>query len=276
MHIETRGSGAPLVLIHGFGVDHRILLPLDDAIAARGGWRRIYVDLPGMGRSPIGDIASAEDLVIELADTVRGAIGDEPFALLGNSYGGMLARRLAHDFGEQVMGFATLAGVFVAKHGERTAPPRTVLHEDAAIFEGVPGAVADGYRGFAVWQSAAGLENFIETVQPGIELVDQAGLERIAENYAFEVEPEDQASVPFSKPALFIAGRQDDVVGYTDAWRRLDHYPRGSFLVLDAAGHNIIGEQLGLVAAAVGEWLDRVAAFRADAPNGPRDRPASA
>jgi len=260
VHIETRGEGTPLILIHGFGVDHRILLPLDAALAARGGWRRIYVDLPGMGGSPLGDVAGSEDMARAVADAVREAVGDEPFAVLGNSYGGMMARRLAHDFGEQVLGLATLAGVFIATHSERTAPPRTVLHEEPGIFDGVEPRVAQGYREFAVWQSAAGLENFVDTVQPGVDSVDQAGLERIAGNYAFDVEPEDAASAPFSKPAVFITGRQDEVVGYVDAWRRLDHYPRASLLVLDAAGHNIIGEQFGLVTAAVGEWLDRVRA----------------
>jgi hypothetical protein len=32
MHVLERGAGAPLVLLHGFSVDHRILLPLDPAI----------------------------------------------------------------------------------------------------------------------------------------------------------------------------------------------------------------------------------------------------
>ncbi|WP_344751370.1 alpha/beta hydrolase [Gryllotalpicola koreensis] len=258
MHSETRGEGTPLVLIHGFGVDHRILLPLDETIAAHGGWRRIYVDLPGMGQTPIGEVASTEDVARALTDAVREAVGDEPFAVLGNSYGGMLARRLAHDFGEQVLGLATLAGVFVAKHGARTAPPRTVLHEEPALFDGVPEKTATGYRDFAVWQSAAGLANYVETVEPGVEAIDQPALERIAQNYAFDVEPEDAASGPFTKPALFVVGRQDEVVGYVDAWRRLEHYPRASFLVLDAAGHNIIGEQFGLVGAAVTEWLERI------------------
>lgn len=47
-HIVRRGSGAPLILVHGMGVDHRLLLPLDAALEAAGGWERIYVDLPGL------------------------------------------------------------------------------------------------------------------------------------------------------------------------------------------------------------------------------------
>lgn len=263
MHIETRGEGTPLVVIHGFGVDHRIMLPLDPVLAARGGWKRIYLDLPGMGRSPIGDISSSEDMAAAVTEAVREVTGGELFAVLGSSYGGMLARRIAHELPEQVLGLATLVGVFVAEHAKRDVPERTVLHEEHEVFADAPTALRAGYRGVAVWQSAAGFENFVASVQPGLDAADEAALERVSGSYSFEVEPEDAASAPFTKPALFITGRQDEVVGYADAWRRLDHYPRASFLVLDAAGHGIIGEQPELVGAALGEWLDRVRAHAA-------------
>jgi pimeloyl-ACP methyl ester carboxylesterase len=57
---------------------------------------------------------------------------------------------------------------------------------------------------------------------------------------------------------VVIAGRQDHVTGYRDAWRILENYPRGTFTVLDRAGHNVHIEQNQLFQALVGEWLDRV------------------
>lgn len=45
MIAQVLGEGLPLVVIHGFGVDHRIMLPLEDAIEDSG-WQRIYIDLP--------------------------------------------------------------------------------------------------------------------------------------------------------------------------------------------------------------------------------------
>lgn len=62
----------------------------------------------------------------------------------------------------------------------------------------------------------------------------------------------------FEKPALFILGKQDASVGYKDAWDILDNYPRGTFAVLDRAGHNLQLEQVGLFNCLVNEWLDRV------------------
>ena len=49
------GSGLPVVAIHGNGVDHRLLLSLDDALAEAGGLERWYVDLPGFGSSDRSD-----------------------------------------------------------------------------------------------------------------------------------------------------------------------------------------------------------------------------
>lgn len=51
-HVVRRGTGVPLVMVHGNGVDHRLLLELDEVFAAPGRWERIHVDLPGFGRSP--------------------------------------------------------------------------------------------------------------------------------------------------------------------------------------------------------------------------------
>src|SRR5690625_7862512 len=92
MYVVDRGEGAPLILLHGFGVDHRLLLPLDPALAAAGEWRRLYFDLPGHGRSPLGGAASAEDLADAVEAEIVARLGTEPFAIIGNSFGGKIGR----------------------------------------------------------------------------------------------------------------------------------------------------------------------------------------
>ncbi len=78
---------------------------------------------------------------------------------------------------------------------------------------------------------------------------------------------------PFEGPSLFLCGRQDDVVGYADAWDRLEHYPRASLVVLDRAGHNVLLEQPSQSRAAVADWLGRVrdVAGPSEAGETPRD-----
>ena len=48
------------------------------------------------------------------------------------------------------------------------------------------------------------------------------------------------------------------MVGYKSAWEILDNYPRGTFAVLDRAGHFLDIEQRPLAGALTGEWLSRV------------------
>ena len=64
--------------------------------------------------------------------------------------------------------------------------------------------------------------------------------------------------MPFNRPSLFIAGRQDSMAGYSDLWRIYDNYPRATLAVLDRAGHGLMAEQAHLFEALVHEWLDRV------------------
>ena len=260
MHIEERGSGTPVVLIHGFGVDHRILLPLDPVLAAHGGWHRLYVDLPWTAGTPVGDVTSSEDVAALVVATVRERLGSTPFAVLGSSYGGMIARRVAHELRDQVLGLATVAGLWAADPDARTLPPRTVLHEDPAALVAAPPDVARGYAEMAVVQSAEGLDAYRRHVQPGVDGADEAALTLLRARYDLDAAPEDVWPEPFTQPTLVLAGRQDHVVGYVDAWRRLDHYPRASFVLLDAAGHNVHLDQPEQTAAALTAWLDRLRA----------------
>ena len=75
--------------------------------------------------------------------------------------------------------------------------------------------------------------------------------------YAFSFDV-DRLNEKFNNPTLILLGRQDSSVGYKDAWSILDNYPRGTFAVLDKAGHNLQIEQKNLFNSLVNEWLERV------------------
>jgi pimeloyl-ACP methyl ester carboxylesterase len=257
MFVHEVGSGTPLVLLHGFGVDHRILLPLEPALERAGGWQRLYVDLPGATGSPNDNVSSAQQVAEAAMAEVQSLVGTEPFAILGNSFGAMIGRYIAHELRSQVLGLATLAGVFVSPSGDRALPTRVVLRRDSQVVP-VLGDVLDDYREMAVVESVQGANAFLEYVLPGVRGAHQADLERIAESYALTREPEDAHPTPFLQPSLHITGRQDHVVGYRDAWNRIEHYPHATFVTLDAAGHNVHLEQPKLCAALVRDWLARI------------------
>ena len=88
-------------------------------------------------------------------------------------------------------------------------------------------------------------------------MADTDALERIGERYAF-ASGVDAGGDPFTGPSLIVCGRQDSVVGWRDALRLPDRFPRATFAVLDTAGHNLEGERPDLLRELVDDWLDRV------------------
>ncbi len=88
LYRETGGSGPPLVLLHGWGMNLRVFDPLRAALAAH--YTVTALDLPGHGRSawPQG-LDAAQQLELLAAQVPRGA------TLVGWSLGGQLAMQLA-------------------------------------------------------------------------------------------------------------------------------------------------------------------------------------
>ena len=90
----TRGSGEPVIVIHGFTGSGAAMAPLADRL---DGWRRIAVDLPGHGRSPAPPEPSCygvEAMAASVA-TLAANIADRPCHIIGYSMGGRIALALA-------------------------------------------------------------------------------------------------------------------------------------------------------------------------------------
>ena len=113
VHYAKYGRGTPVLALHGAGVDHReIAGALEPIFRDVPGFRRLYPDLPGMGRTPAPETINSNDDVLDiLLGLIDGAIGDEPLLVMGQSYGGYLARAVASRRPEQVVGLALICPV---------------------------------------------------------------------------------------------------------------------------------------------------------------------
>jgi 3-oxoadipate enol-lactonase len=93
LHCVATGAGRDLVLLHPVGLDHTFWGSL--AKAASESRRVVAVDLRGHGRSPA---AGRETAIDDYADDVHAAIERHcrgPAAVLGLSFGGMVAQLVA-------------------------------------------------------------------------------------------------------------------------------------------------------------------------------------
>ena len=250
-----RDAGRTLVLLHGFTPDHRLMTgAFEPVVAGRPGWRRIYLDLPGMGctKAP-GHIASTDDVFSVVLDAIEELVEGE-YAVAGESYGGYLARGLVAEHRRRVTGMALVCPMLIAEHRARDVPPHRVMHRDA-FCETLPRG--SEFDETTVVQTEETYRRVQEEIVPGVVVADTAAVERIQQRWAGSFPREPEGST-YDGPVLIFTGRQDSSTGYRDAWPLLDHYPHATFAVLDGAGHNGHIEQAGPFNMLVQEWLDRV------------------
>ncbi|WP_220201004.1 alpha/beta fold hydrolase [Reticulibacter mediterranei] len=259
VYYESCGSGLPILLIHGYMPDHRVMKGcMEPLFVQRSGWQRIYLDLPGMGQTPSNEhIKSTDDLLDVVVDFIDAVIPGHSFLIAGTSYGGYLSRGVLRRKFDQVAGMALICPVIFGDRSQRDLPPRTVIVENARLLAELVPADAEEYSSLAVVQNEENWQRFRDEILSGMSIADEAFLQRISQRYSYTFDV-DVLPQPFSKPVVILAGRQDQVTGYRDAWRILENYPRGTFAVLDRAGHNAHIEQHHLFQVLVGEWLDRV------------------
>ncbi len=233
------------------------MLPLAEWIGDAP-WRLVLLDLPWAESAARGaTVSSTREVAYGVLAEIDDHLGDEPFAVIGNSYGAMLARHVAHERRPRVRGLATLAGVFRPAHHERSVPERTVVHVESPVLDAA-GDAREAFEEISVIQDAASFAAFQRYVLPGLRGADTTVMDRIAADYAIDGVPEERYPEPFTAPTLHVFGRQDDVVGYEDGLALREHYPRGSFVVLDGAGHNVHLEQPDVTGALFREWLARM------------------
>jgi pimeloyl-ACP methyl ester carboxylesterase len=250
MHYVEHGRGLPVVALHGVGVDHREIEAAIEAIVPDTGYRRIYPDLPGMGRSTTEGLTSNNDVVSLLGDLIERLV-EGPVLLLGHSYGAYLARGIAARRPGMVLGLALLCPVGERSH---SVPEHTVVRADSDAYDELDSGQRQGFDEYFVIRTAATARRYREQVVPGTMLVDESALARIFAGWKVDV-----GSDLFMPPTLIVAGRRDSVVGYTDAIDLVEHYPHATLAVIEDAGHALMHERPDLVAALLVEWLDRAA-----------------
>src|SRR4051812_21685926 len=172
IHYEEYGEGRPIVFLHGWTMDRRMeIVDYEPIFAARDGWRRIYPDLPGMGRSLAKRIHNQDDVLAVLLAFIDRVLPGKCFVLCGTSLGGYLARAIAAKRREQVAGLLLRVPAVIADTAKRTLPPFRPLVSDEALLASL-GAETRAELGEVLVQSPGYLEaqqrKLREVVQPAI------------------------------------------------------------------------------------------------------------
>jgi pimeloyl-ACP methyl ester carboxylesterase len=246
VHYVEHGDGAPVLVLHGAGVDHREAEAcFEPALGARGAYRRLYPDLPGMGHtSAPASLRSADDVLDTLLGFTDEVAGAAAVLVVGHSAGAYYAQGIAARRPERVAGLALVCPLLT---GARDVP----AHDPVIAADNLGD---DEFRGYFVVQTPEMLDRYERFVAPAIPMADAAAMERIGERWELDT----PMGAAYDGPTLIVAGRQDSTVGYAAATDLLDHYTHATLSVLDGAGHALPHEQPDLLACLLADWLARV------------------
>lgn len=263
IYYEICGSGMPVLMIHGWSPDHRLMKGCMEPIfqSMDTPWQRIYFDLPGMGKTKGQPWITGTDQMLRLIlEFIDGIIPNQHFVVAGESYGGYLARGVIKERTALVDGLLLICPVAIQETCSDNAPALQVLEKDEAFLASLSEEDRRYFEGINVIQNKRVWERYREDVLPGLKMADYAFLEKSLGQHVPYMVNVDLIEKPYRQPTLMVMGRQDSIVGYRDHWQLIENYPRASFVILDKAGHNLQIEQDVLFTAMVKEWLDRVLA----------------
>ena len=260
IYYVIHGNGIPIITLHGHGVDHNIMKGFIEKFICNDAYKRIYFDLPGFGKSKITrKIKNADKMYKTIKHFIEEIIGNEKYILIGLSYGGYLLRKLIKDDPDKILG-AMFVCPFITKTVEEhdALPKHKIMHNEIIDKDIIESDVYKEFAEIAVFATMESLKAFEENIYSGIKICDKEFSETYYKNgYKFS-ENIDNIENPFSKPVLFVMGRQDHWVFYKDLDIIIQNYPRASICVIDEGGHNVEYEKPEMVEVFALDWLAQI------------------
>jgi pimeloyl-ACP methyl ester carboxylesterase len=257
IYYEDIGTGKPIIMIHGFTPDHRLMRGcMEPIFSGIHDWRRIYIDLPGMGQTKDYDrIRNSDDMLEAVIEFIETLIPNEAYLIAGESYGGYITRGVIVKHKDRIGGTALICPLIVPEHEKRILPEHFVVHYDHEFLATLSNDEVNDFSSNQVVLDEYNWKRYTEEILAGCQIADQEFLTKIQRNYGFSNNIDE---LIFDKPTVLTLGRQDAVVGYIDALKLINNFPRATFTILDRAGHNLQIEQAQLFELLIREWVERV------------------
>jgi pimeloyl-ACP methyl ester carboxylesterase len=256
---ELRGEGPTVILVHGLTADRRIMVEAFEPVLATAGVRRLYVDLPGHGRSR-GDAAraSADGLVELLAALARTLLApaarpDELEAplVIGYSYGGYLATALVRELGG-ARGLFLACPVVEPDFARRQPAPRRVAERAGELPFSDDVREREAFDEVAVRMTPAVLARFQRALHPANVVA------AVRARYVC-ARPLGDALGALTAPVSIVCGRDDHWAGWQDAATLVRNLMHAEYVVLPDCGHLLPLEEPERLHELVRAWLRRVA-----------------
>lgn len=258
LNYEIIGTGTPFLMLHGLGCDMHLMQGcMEPALASTNQFQRIYVDLPGMGHSNAPLAFASSDAILDALITFTNAIITKPFLVAGESFGGYLALGLAAKLPTKVTKALLICPMVEPNHDSRDVPTALTYQEvDESFMATVDPEVRENFLSFITVANKNTFNRFEAEIMVGLRQGNHRFLDQLATAYAYSFDLfKTLTTNPVHPDILFLLGRQDQVVGYKDAYRLSQLVPRVSYFIFDKASHSLQIEQPTLFNSVVNGWL---------------------
>jgi pimeloyl-ACP methyl ester carboxylesterase len=251
LNVEERGAGRPLLLVHGFPLDHTMWTEQFETLSSS--FRVIAPDLPGFGHSdPVEGVLTMDRMADDLAGLLDALGVDEPLIYCGLSMGGYVGWRFVDRYGHRVWRLiqcdtkAAADSPDAAKSRRETAD--RVLREGSAV-------VAQSMRDRLFAAETAKQNPEIVAAMESVMLATPretiaAALRGMAER------PDSTKLLPRLKiPTLLLCGEDDVITPPKEMRGMAEAIPHSRFVEIPAAGHMAPLESPAAVSSAILEFL---------------------
>ena len=260
IYYEEYGSGKPILCLHGFTEDHNSMKGcLEPFFKNLSGYRRIYLDMPGMGKTVAKDWVKNADTMLEvLKKFVDEVICDKSFLLVGTSYGGYRALGMAMAMNMKIDGMFLFGPCTVTDYEKRKLPNNFERFVEKGLEESIDKEEFEDFKNFLGESVVATKETwnrYKNEILPAYKIADTNFCKKYRENgYSFSFESK-LNNLQFNNPVTVITGRQDSSIGYEDSWDILKHLPKFTFVALDGVGHMMQIETPMVLNVHLHDWI---------------------
>jgi 3-oxoadipate enol-lactonase len=257
LYFEEHGEGSPMLLVHGFPLDHTIWQPVVPLLSPHA--RLILPDLRGHGRSPapdgVYDMRVIADDLLSLLDSLE----IERVTLVGHSMGGYAALAFARAYPNRLAGLGFVASHAAADNLEQRANRLKLARKVARV--GV---------NFLAKDMAAKLTCKPDLVEPLRELMSKTPKEGVIGALKGMAERPDSTEYLHSivVPTVVVAGAKDPIIPLERAQMMVQLLGRAWLVEIPAAAHMPMMESPEAVADALRELIHAVAGYQPGEHNG--------
>ncbi len=222
---ERRGKGTPLVLIHGFPLDHSTWNEV--AALLENDFDMILPDLRGFGESTTVDTPYGMNEIADDISQLLGKLKIEKAVIAGHSMGGYVALAFANKYADQVSGLALVGSQAPGDPPERKEGRYKTAAEVQEKGVSVVASMTDKLSPDAKVR---------EAVRPLIERQSKSGV--VGALKAMAEREDARAWLPaFKFPIVLVHGDKDELISVERAQEIKVALPNAHLVELPGAGH---------------------------------------